>query len=129
MGLELGKNHVIRFTPDSVRVGDYFVDEVDMSEQDIPIVRMILHENWDSVTMANDICLLELGEEVDTSSGMVDITDIITEEPQLGTMCSAADWEGGDGHYLYKVYRYFIQDKFKCHLPFKFRYKRNFALL
>ena len=97
-----------------------------MSEQDIPIVRMILHENWDSVTMANDICLLELGEEVDISSGMVDIT---SEEPELGTMCSAADWEGGDGHYLYKVCRLSIQDIFKGHLPFKFRYKRNFALL
>ena len=103
MGLELGKNHVIRFTPDSVRVGDYFVDEVDMSEQDIPMVRMILHENWDSVTMANDICLLELWEEVDTDSGLVDVTDIAPEEPELGTRCSAADWEGGDGNSLYKV--------------------------
>lgn len=103
LGLELDKNHVIRFTPDSVRVGDYFLDEVDFSEEDIPIVRMILHENWDSVTMANDICLLELGAEVDTSSGMVDVADIASEEPELGAMCSAADWEGGNGHYLYKV--------------------------
>ena len=103
IGLELDKNYVIRFTLDSVRVGDYILDEVDFSEEDIPIVRMILHENWDSVTMANDICLLELGAEVDTSSGMVDIADIPTKEPELGTTCSAADWEGGDGHYLYKV--------------------------
>ena len=60
-------------------------------------------DNDDQVTMANDICLLELGAEVDTDSGLVDVTDIITEEPELGTRCSAADWEGGDGNSLYKV--------------------------
>ena len=54
--------------------------------------------------MANDICLLELGAEVDTGSGLVDVTDIAPEEPELGTRCSAADWEGGDGNSLYKVY-------------------------
>ena len=43
---------VTRFTPDSVRVGDYHLDEVDwLSEQDIPVKRMILHENWNEVIM------------------------------------------------------------------------------
>ena len=60
--------------------------------------------------MANDICLLELGAEVDTDSGLVDVTDIITEEPELGTRCSAADWEGGDGNSLYKVSGSYIAD-------------------
>ena len=55
--------------------------------------------------MANDICLLELEVEVDTGSGLVDFTDIAPEEPELGTRCSAADWEGGDGNSLYKVCR------------------------
>ena len=42
---------IVRFTPDSVRVGDYYLDDVDMSEQDIPVKRVILHENWDEVSM------------------------------------------------------------------------------
>ena len=55
------------------------------------------------MTLANDICLLELGAEVDTSSGLVGVTNIIREEPEIGTVCAAADWEGGDGDSLYKV--------------------------
>ena len=55
IGLRLnGLNNILvtRFTPDSVRVGDYHLDEVDwMSEQDIPVKRVILHENWNEVMM------------------------------------------------------------------------------
>ena len=66
-------------------------------------MRMILHEDWDPITMANDICLLELGAEADTSSGMVNTVDIAAVEADLGTRCKAGDWDGGAGSYLYKV--------------------------
>ena len=50
---------VTRFTPDSVRVGDYHLDEVDwMSEQDIPVKRMILHENWNEVSIMTMIVMM-----------------------------------------------------------------------
>ena len=52
IGLRLNNILVTRFTPDSVRVGDYHLDEVDwMSEQDIPVKRIILHENWNEVSI------------------------------------------------------------------------------
>ena len=52
MDFRLDNILVSRFTPDSVRVGDYHLDEVDwMSEQDIPVKRIILHENWNEVTI------------------------------------------------------------------------------
>merc|ERR1719233_2710980 len=54
-----------------VRVGSHHLYDVDPDQQDLPVHRVILHENYDSWTITNDICLLELEGEADFSSDVV----------------------------------------------------------
>merc|ERR1711909_162702 len=44
----------------AVRVGNYHTYEEDPDQADIPVKTIILHEDYDSWTVENDICLLEL---------------------------------------------------------------------
>merc|ERR1719369_2762582 len=50
-----------------VTVGEYDRKHQEGSEKDIAIKKMILHEDYDSWTINNDICLLHLKEEADFS--------------------------------------------------------------
>ena len=68
-----------------------------------------MHENYDSYTVENDICLLELGEKVTMGEhvGIIALPDPM-EEYEAGTMCTVTGWgalsEGGSlGDTLQKV--------------------------
>ena len=84
-----------------VRVGSHHLYEDDPDQQDLPVARVMLHEQYDSWTISNDICLLELDGEADFDSdviGGINMPDDGAEYPS-GTECVVAGWgttsEGG----------------------------------
>ena len=52
----------------AVRVGNHHLYLEDPDQADIGVHKIILHENYDSWNMQNDICLLELESVADFSS-------------------------------------------------------------
>ena len=84
-----------------MRVGSHHLYVDDPDQQDIPVLRVILHENYDSWTINNDICLLELESEADFSSDVIGGVELPGEgaEYEPGTECVVAGWgttsEGG----------------------------------
>jgi len=92
-----------------VLVGSHHRTEIDEDQDSIPVNSLILHENYDSYTVENDICLLELGEKVTMGEhvGLIALPDPM-EEYEAGTMCTVTGWgalsEGGSlGDTLQKV--------------------------
>ena len=92
-----------------VLVGSHHRTEIDEAQDSIPVNSLILHENYDSYTVENDICLLELGEKVIMGEhvGIIALPDPM-EEYEAGTMCTVTGWgalsEGGSlGDTLQKV--------------------------
>ena len=77
---------------------------------DIAVSKVILHEDYDSWTIYNDICLLELSGEADFSSSVIGAISLPSDgkEYSAGTMCTVSGWgttsEGGSlGQTLMKV--------------------------
>ena len=77
---------------------------------DIAVSEVILHEEYDSWTTSNDICLLKLSGEADLSSSVIGAISLPTahEEYPAGTDCTVSGWgttsEGGSlGQTLMKV--------------------------
>merc|ERR1719361_2677275 len=54
-----------------VRVGNHHLYEDDPDQKDIAVSRVVLHESYDSWTVENDICMLELEESADFSSSVI----------------------------------------------------------
>merc|ERR1719394_930525 len=85
----------------AVSVGSHHLYRMDADQENIPVKRIILHENYDSWTINNDICLLKLAHDV-TMGEHVDLIELPTnhEEYEAGTMCTVSGWgttsEGGD---------------------------------
>merc|ERR1711892_861784 len=52
-------------------VGNHHLYEDDPDQMDIAVSKVILHEDYDSWTIYNDICLLELSGEADFSSSVI----------------------------------------------------------
>jgi len=84
-----------------VRVCSQHLYEDDPGQADIAVAAVHNHENYDSWTIENDICVLDLAEDADVSSdcpGVIDLPDEGQEYP-AGTMCTVAGWgttsEGG----------------------------------
>jgi len=83
-----------------VRVGSHHLNSEDADQEDFAVKRVVLHEDYDSWNINNDICLLELdgevtmGEHVGTIAFPAD-----GEEYDEGTMCTVTGWgttsEGG----------------------------------
>merc|ERR1719397_1911421 len=93
-----------------VRVGNHHLYEDDPDKKDIAVSRVVLHESYDSWTVENDICMLELEESADFSSSVIGSISLPSngEEYSAGTMCSVSGWgtttEGGSlGSTLMKV--------------------------
>merc|ERR1711900_116108 len=55
-----------------VRVGNHHLYEDDPDQEDIAVAKVMLHEQYDSWTITNDICLLELESSADFSSSVID---------------------------------------------------------
>ena len=90
-------------------VGSHHRTQTDEDQDSIPVERIILHENYDGYTVANDICLLELTEMVAMGEHVGTIAlPTPMEEYEAGTMCTVTGWgalsEGGSlGDTLQKV--------------------------
>merc|ERR1712126_663328 len=54
-----------------VRVGNHHLYEDDPDQMDIAVSKVMLHEQYDSWTIENDICLLELSGQADFSSSAI----------------------------------------------------------
>jgi len=84
-----------------VRVGNHHLYEDDPDQEDIAVAKVILHEDYDSWTINNDICLLELESMADFGSSVIGAIGLPTdgEEYSSGTMCTVSGWgttsEGG----------------------------------
>ena len=59
---------------------------------DIAVSAVMNHENYDSWTIENDICMLELAEDADFSSDVIGAIDIPSDglEYDAGTMCTVS---------------------------------------
>ena len=90
-------------------VGSFHLTQPDPDQENIPVKRIVLHENYDSFTIQNDICLLELetaatmGEHVGTIA-----LPAALEEYEEGTMCTVTGWgktgeQTGDDPYTYTL--------------------------
>jgi len=84
----------------AVQVGSYHLNHADNGQEDIPVKTIVMHQNYDSFTVENDICLLEL----ETPATMTDTVATIGlpsnhEEYDAGTVCTVTGWgavsEGG----------------------------------
>merc|ERR1711992_359576 len=84
-----------------VRVGNHHLYEDDPDQADIAVKTVMLHEQYDSWTITNDICLLELDGMADLSSSVIDTISIPSsgQEYEAGHMCTVSGWgttsEGG----------------------------------
>merc|ERR1719486_716592 len=84
-----------------VRVGNHHLYQDDPEQKDIAVAKVWLHEDYDSWTITNDICILDLEEAADFSSSMIGPISIPYdgEEYSSGTLCTVSGWgtttEGG----------------------------------
>merc|ERR1712200_25298 len=84
-----------------VRVGNHHLYEDDPAQADIAVKTVMLHEQYDSWTITNDICLLELDGMADFGSSVIDGIRLPSdgEEYDAGTTCTVSGWgttsEGG----------------------------------
>merc|ERR1719150_159771 len=84
-----------------VRVGNHHLYQDDPDQMDFALKKVILHEDYDSWNINNDICLLEIDGTIDMSSSNVGAIGLPSsgEEYSAGTMCTVTGWgttsEGG----------------------------------
>jgi len=93
-----------------VRVGNHHLYENDPDQADFAVTAIKYHEDYDSWTTSNDVCILEMDGEADLSSEFIDTITLPTagEEYESGTMCTVTGWgtttQGGSlGRILQKV--------------------------
>jgi len=93
-----------------VRVGAHSLHGHDQDQADIAVTAVKNHENYDSWTIENDICMLDLAEDADFNSDVIGAIDIPADglEYDAGTLCTVSGWgttsEGGQlAHNLMKV--------------------------
>merc|ERR1719486_747352 len=77
-----------------VRVGNHHLYQDDPEQKDIAVAKVWLHEDYDSWTITNDICILDLEEAADFSSSVIDSISLPYdgEEYSSGTMCTVSGW-------------------------------------
>merc|ERR1712096_489020 len=84
-----------------VRVGNHHLHGDDADQADIAVKKVMLHEDYDSWTINNDICLLELESAADFGSSVIGAIGLPAdgEEYSAGTICTVSGWgttsEGG----------------------------------
>ena len=85
-----------------MRVGSHNLYSEDPDQADIAVSKVVNHEDYDSWTISNDICMLYLDGSADLDSPVIDIIAIPPSpcpEYPPGTMCTVSGWgttsEGG----------------------------------
>ena len=84
-----------------VSVGSHNLYSMDADQENIAVKTVMLHEDYDSWTITNDICLLELAAEATFGDHVAAIAlPAQNEEYASGTDCIVTGWgatsEGGD---------------------------------
>merc|ERR1711950_102926 len=77
-----------------VRVGNHHLYEDNPDQADIAVKTVMLHESYDSFTVENDICILELEESADFSSSVIGSIGLPYDgkEYSAGTVCTVSGW-------------------------------------
>ena len=84
-----------------MQVGSHNLNSEDPDQADIPVSKVLNHEEYDSWTISNDICMLHLDGHADLSSSVIDTISIPSsgQEYPSGHMCTVSGWgttsEGG----------------------------------
>ena len=84
-----------------VRVGSHNLNSEDPDQADIAVAKVLNHEQYDSWTISNDICMLHLDGEADLSSPVIGTIAIPSsgQEYPSGHICTVSGWgttsEGG----------------------------------
>merc|ERR1712127_227613 len=93
-----------------IRVGNHHLYEDDPDQMDFPVKKVMLHEDYDSWTITNDICMIEIDGQADFSSSVIGAISLPSsgKEYDAGTQCTVSGWgttsEGGSlGRQLMKV--------------------------
>ena len=75
-------------------MGNHHLYSDDPDQKDIAVAKVNLHPQYDSWTITNDICILDLEEAADFSSSMIGPISIPYdgEEYSSGTMCTVSGW-------------------------------------
>merc|ERR1711978_654134 len=101
-----------------VRVGSHNLYEDDPDQADIAVDTVANHEDYDSWTIENDICMLWLADSADLISSVIDTIGIPSsgQEYPSGHMCTVSGWgttsEGGSlARILQKVGKIFANNK------------------
>ena len=81
-----------------VAVGSHKLESLDADQENIQVSRVILHEDYDSFNILNDICLLEL-ERAATMGPHVSTIGFprAGAEYDDGTMCTVTGWGATHG--------------------------------
>merc|ERR1712018_376523 len=76
------------------RVGNHHLYSDDPDQKDIAVTNVNLHPDYDSWTITNDICILDLEEAADFGSSVIDSISLPYdgEEYSSGTMCTVSGW-------------------------------------
>jgi len=77
----------------AVAVGNHHLKKEDSDQENIAVSEILLHEDYDSWTISNDICLLKLEHEA-TLGDKVKLIDFpeANEEYEEGTLCTVTGW-------------------------------------
>ena len=84
-----------------MRVGSHNLYSEDPDQADIAVSKVLNHEDYDSWTITNDICMLHLDGSADLSSSVIDTISIPSsgQEYPSGHICTVSGWgttsEGG----------------------------------
>ena len=84
-----------------MQVGSHNLNSEDPDQADIPVSKVLNHEEYDSWTISNDICMLHLDGSADLSSSVIDTISIPSsgQEYPSGHICTVSGWgttsEGG----------------------------------
>jgi len=93
-----------------VVAGGIELNSFENEEQTVNLQKIIMHPNYDSSTISNDICLLHLSESLEFTDWVQPLAlPQMLQETDAGTMCTVTGWgtlsEGGFGlpNKLHKV--------------------------
>jgi len=83
-----------------VRAGSWHLHEEDADQAEYSVKRVLLHEDYDSWTINNDICLLEIDGVIEFNEHVNKIgLPLPLDEPECGALCWVTGWgttsEGG----------------------------------
>jgi len=83
-----------------VRAGSHHLHEIDPDQVDLNVSAIHIHEEYDSWTIENDICVLDLSEAADVTSDVIGAIElpVTGQEYEPGTICTVSGWGEVSAH-------------------------------